>query len=295
MVSRHHPASHLRLKSSLNYRFVFLMMGVLCLIQVPLLLIAFAVGCYYRMDSGTLPVGIGAAVMLIAGALFCLIGRHSSRYDAGRREGLLSVSLSWFVVSILGMIPLYVGQFVPSIADAFFETIAGITTTGASVITDVEILPRSILFWRSILQWEGGIGIVVFLVAFLPMAGESAGMMFDNETTGVVHERFVPRIGVMAKWIVLIYVTLSIICVLLLWAGPMTLFDAVCHGATCISTGGLSTKNTSIEYFDSRYINWVVVIFMILGATSFRLLYLATIGRQPLKLVQDREFRWFIS
>lgn len=271
------------------------MMGVLCLIQVPLLLIAFLVSCYYGMDAGAWPVGITALVIAFVGLILSIIGRNSSRYDAGRREGLLSVSLSWFIVALLGMLPLYLGEFVPSMHDAFFETIAGITTTGASVITDVEALPKSILFWRSILQWEGGIGIVVFLVAFLPMAGESAGMMFNNETTGVIHDRFVPRVGVMAKWIVLIYVSLSILCVLLLWAGPMSLFDAVCHAATCISTGGLSTKNNSIEHYDSIYIDWVLAVFMVLGATSFKLLYLATIGKQPKRLLQDREFRWFIS
>lgn len=294
MIHHHHFDSHAKLRGGLNYRFVLRVLGVLCLIQVPLLLIAFLVGYHFGVDEGTCPVGITAAVMLVAGALMTFLGRYSSRYDAGRRESLLSVSISWFVVAILGMLPLYLGHFVPTLCDAFFETIAGVTTTGASVIRDVEALPRSILFWRSILQWEGGIGIVVFLVAFLPLAGESADLMFNDERIGMVRDRFIPRIGVLAKWIILIYVVLSILCVLLLWAGPMSLFDAVCHGATCISTGGLSTKNNSIEYYDSVYINWILAIFMVLGATSFKLIYVVTIGRQPKKLFQDQEFRWFI-
>lgn len=286
---------HISSPSNFNHRFVLLVMGVLCVIQVPVLLIALLVSLYYGTDAGAIPVSVTAGVMLLVGAILCLLGRHASRYDAGRREGILSVSLSWFVVGTIGMLPLWIGGFVPTVGDAFFETIAGLTTTGASVITDIEALPKSILFWRSILQWEGGVGIVVFLVAFLPIAGGSAGLMFENETTGVTHDRFVPRVGVMAQWIVLIYAVLTVLCILLLWAGPMSLFDAVCHGATCISTGGLSTKNNSIEYFDSRYINWVVIIFMIVGATSFRLLYLAIICRQPSKLFKDSEFRWFIS
>lgn len=276
-----------------NHRYVAKMIGFLCTLQVPFLLIAIFLSLYYK-DAGLRPLEITAGVMTVVGLVLLILGRNAKEYNSGRREGMLSVAMSWFIVSAIGMLPYYLGGFVPSLADAFFETISGFTTTGATILSDIESLPPSILFWRSITQWVGGIGIVVFVVAIIPIMGGSASLLYNSETTGVTHERFLPRVGMMAKWVSIIYVSLSVLCVLLLWAGPMELYDAVCHAATCISTGGFSPRNASIAAYDSFYTEAVTVVFMLTGATNFSLLYFA-LRRQPGKLFHDVELRVFFG
>lgn len=283
-----------KVTKSLNYRFVSAVIGVLCMLQVVFLGLALAVSLYYK-DAGMSPILITMGIMLVFGVSLFLIGRHSDDYQTGRRESMMTVTLSWFVVSLIGMLPYYLGGFVPSLSDAFFETISGFTTTGASVISDVEALPRSILLWRSTTQWEGGIGIIVFMVALVPMIGENASMVFNSEIPGVTHERFTPRIGVMAKWLIGIYVAWTALAVLLFWAGPMGLFDAVCHALTSISTGGFSTRNTSLSWWESGYTEVIAGVFMMAGAISFTTIYF-TISRKDIKrLLRDSELKWFIS
>lgn len=268
-------------------------MGFLCTLQVPFLFVAMLLSLYYT-DQGLKPLGITMILMIIVGVGLLILGRNAKDYNAGRREGMLSVALSWFVVSLVGMLPYVLGGFVPTVADAFFETISGYTTTGATILIDIEALPPSILFWRSVTQWVGGIGIVVFIVALVPIMGGSASLLYNSETTGVTHERFLPRVGMMAKWVSFIYVALSILCAGLLWAGPMELYDAVCHATTCISTGGFSPRNSSIAAYDSFYTQVVTVVFMLLGATNFSLFYFALRGRSE-KLFKDIEVRAFLG
>lgn len=276
-----------------NYHFVCMMLGRLCLLQIPFLLLSIAVSFYYN-DGGLQPLFSSAGIMLGIGLLFLLAGRSPDCYNAGRREGMLSVTLSWLVVSLIGMLPYKLGGYVPSVADAFFEAISGFTTTGATIFSSIESLPRSILLWRSITQWEGGIGIVVFAVAILPILGGTASQLFVSETTGVTHERFTPRSGTMAKWLYGIYFFLTLLCILLFWVGPMSLYDAVCHGLTCISTGGFSTKNASLAAFDSRYIEGIAALFMFLGSTNFALLFYA-LRKKHYRFWEDTELRWYIA
>lgn len=277
-----------------NYRFVCLMMGRLCLLQVPFLLLSVLVSLYYQ-DAGLKPLLQCIGAMIGVGLLLCLAGRSSNLYNAGRREGMMSVTLSWIIVSLVGMLPYKIGGYVPGWSDAFFETISGFTTTGATIFSEVENLPRSILLWRSITQWEGGIGIVVFAVALLPIMGGSASHLLVSETSGVTHERFTPRSGVMAKWLIGIYLMLSATCLLLFCLGPMGWFDALCHAMSCISTGGFSTRNDSLAaYANSPYTQAVATLFMIIGAVNFTLLY-HSLRNQHSKLWRDTEFRWFIG
>ncbi len=283
---------NVKLSTTFNYRFVFRMIGHLCLLQVPLLMIATAISLYYK-DSGLVPLYTTAGCMAVVGILLSVFGRNAKSYNAGRREGMLSVALSWFVVSLIGMLPYKLGGYVPTFADAFFETISGFTTTGATILPDIEALPRSILFWRSVTQWVGGIGIVVFVVALVPLMGGSASLLYNSETTGVLHERFLPRVGMMAKWVSIIYIFLSLLCILLLWAGPMGLYDAVCHATTCISTGGFSPRNASIAAYDSRYVEGITTVFMLAGAINFTLFYFALRGKSG-KLFKDVEVKAFL-
>lgn len=276
-----------------NFRFIFLLLGVLCFIQVVFLLCAASISSYFH-DTALKPLLYTTLIDSILGLILILSSRGYKMYDTGRREGMVSVTLSWLVVAILGLLPYYLGGFIPSLPDAFFETISGLTTTGSTILNDIESMPRGILFWRSVTQWMGGIGIIVFMVAIIPILGESASLIYDHESSGVTHDRFAPRFTVVAKWISVIYVSLTVLCIFLLWLGPLGLFDAVCHGLTCISTGGFSTFNDSIAGFNSHYTYMVLTLFMFMGAVSFSLSYFALVRRDPMKMVRDTEFQWFV-
>jgi trk system potassium uptake protein TrkH len=192
------------------------------------------------------------------------------------------------------MLPFYLGGYVDNITDAYFETMSGFTTTGASILTDIEAMPKGILFWRSLTQWQGGIGIIVFTVALMPIFGGGAAQLFDAETPGITHERFRPRVTQVAKRLSGIYILFTLAVIGMLWAGPMDFFDALNHGLTTIATGGYSTKNASIGHWNSAYIEYTVTFFMFVGATNITLVYFL-FNRQPKKFFRDEEFRWFLS
>lgn len=238
------------------------------------------------------PLLISCAIMFLTGGTFFLAGRAAKDPGNGRREGMLIVTLTWLSLSFLGMLPYYLGGYTNSVVDAYFETISGFTTTGASIMTDIESLPHGILFWRSLTQWQGGIGVIVFTVAILPIFGVSASQMFEAETTGITHERFLPRVTQVAKRIWGVYLLLTICVFLLLLIGPMNVFDAANHALTLISTGGYSTKNTSLAYWNSAYVEYVSIGSMFIGALNMSLIYFCFKG-QLKRLFHDEEFRWF--
>lgn len=274
-----------------NFRFVARTIGVLCAVQIPFLLISLLFSYYYNDDAHS-AFWWSIAVAFVMGVVLTLLGRNNRRYSTGRKESMLTVSVSWIIISLIGMLPYCLGGYLPSVADAFFEAVSGYTTTGATMVQDVESLPRSLLFWRSVTQWQGGIGIIVFLIALIPMTGESASLVFNNETTGITHERFLPRVGIMAKWLVILYITFTAIGALLLLLGPMDLFNSVCHACTAIATGGFSTFNTSIAGL-GYYSKIVLVILMLIGAVSFSLIYFALVKKEPKRLFNDPETRAF--
>jgi len=156
----------------------------------------------------------------------------------------------------------------------------------------VEGLPHSVLLWRSLTQWQGGVGIVVFTVALLPIFGGGASQIYNAETTGITHDRFLPRISDVAKRLWAIYLAETVVLILLLWVGPMNLFDAVCHALTCISTGGYSTRDESVAAFDSIYTEYILALFMYIGSLNLTLVYFAVTGK-PMRLFKDEETRFF--
>ena len=277
----------------LNFKFVFKMLGLMLMLETPFMLSAAGVSFYYK-EGDLLPLLYSSGIMFALGALFYLIGFKTDEKKSSRREGMLTVTLTWVVYSFTGMLPYYIGGYIPSITDAFFETMSGFTTTGSSILTDIEALPKGILFWRSLTQWQGGVGMIVFTVALLPIFGGGASCLFDAETPGITHERFRPRIASVAKRLWGIYLFFTLLLIGLLWAGPMTLFDAVNHAFTCISTGGYSTKNASIAHWDSAYLEYVLSAFMLIGATNMTLFYFLINGK-PSKFFKDEEFRWYMS
>lgn len=263
----------------------------MCILETVFMSLATVVAFLYK-GNDFYPLLISSGIIFLTGVLLYMVGFRANEYTTGRREGMLTVTLTWTLLSFLGMLPFYLGGYVDNITDAFFETMSGFTTTGSTILTDIEALPKGILFWRSLTQWQGGMGMIVFTVALMPILGGGAIQMFDAETPGITHERFRPRITQVAKRLWGVYLFLTFVLVLLLWIGPMDLYDAVNHAMTAISTGGYSTKNASIAYWDSAYIEYVISLFMLIGATNITLIYFCLNGNVK-KLCRDEEFRWF--
>ena len=212
----------------------------------------------------------------------------------GLQEGFLIVSGAWILTSILGGIPYWLTGSVPTYLDALFETVSGLTTTGASVISDVEILPYSILLWRSLTHWLGGMGIIVLFLVFLKNLGADALHLFKAESPGPVVERVMPRIRHMAMTLWKMYVIMTVLLIILLLSAGMNLFDAVNHTFSTMATGGFSTKNTSILYYDSLAIELIIVFFMFVAGGNFGLYFLVWkngLGR----LLRDTEFKVYLG
>ena len=220
-----------------------------------------------------------------------LWGKNGKR-QLTRRDGYVLVSFTWIAFSILGTFPFYISGYIPSITNAFFETMSGFSSTGATILDDIEALPHGLLFWRSMMQWIGGLGIIMFTIAVLPIFGVNGLQVFAAEASGPTHDKIHPRIGVTAKWIWSIYAGITGILVVLLMLGGMDWFDSVCHAFTAISTGGFSTKQASIAYYNSPYIEYVLSVFMFISGINFMLLLLF-FNRKFKKAIHDAELKWY--
>ena len=239
-------------------------------------------------------VAVGSAVV---GGL-CWRFLHDPDSEIGVREGFLIVALAWVVLSLVGSLPFILTGVLPSFANAFFETMSGFTTTGATILggTDtppIEALPQCALFWRSFTQWLGGMGIIVLTLAILPILGVGGMQMFKAETPGPTADKLTPRVRETAKRLWIIYVGFTVVQVLLLLP-VMDLFNAINHAFTTMATGGFSTKNNSIADFGSAYTEWVIIVFMILGGISFTLHYRLLKG-DGLQLFRNTELRVYLS
>ena len=279
--------------NQINIRLVLKFLGITHMLE-SFFMASATVVAFCNKGSDFYPLLISCGIMLSAGMIFYFIGRNANDYHVDRREGMLTVTLTWLLLSFFGMMPFLLGGYIPDVTDAYFETMSGFTTTGATILNDIEVLPHGILFWRSLTQWQGGIGIIVFSVALMPIFGGTAMQLFDAEISGITHEHFLPRVTQVAKRLFFIYLLITAVLTMALWAGPMNLYDAVNHALTTVSTGGYSTKNESIAYWDSPYIEYLTVFFMSIGAINFSLLYFTFKG-QIKRLLNDGEFRWFYS
>ena len=198
----------------------------------------------------------------------------------------------WVVFSLFGSFPYMISGSIPNFTDAFFETISGFTTTGSSILNDIEALPHGILFWRSITQWLGGMGIIVLSLAILPVFGIGGMQLFIAEVPGPTPDKISPRITQTAKTLWGIYMLFTIVETLLLWIGGMSFYDAICHSFTTMATGGFSTKQASIAYWSSPFIQYVITFFMFLAGMNFTLSYMAIRGRFS-NVFKDEEFRYY--
>ncbi len=268
------------MNKKLIIRFISFLLVVVSLFM--LTSVAFAI--YYSENTIKSFVLIATCGLLLGILGITLTQKHSKNLN--RKEGFLLVSLSWIIVSAFGSLP-YVSIAHLSFTNAFFETMSGFTTTGASVLTDIEALPKSLLFWRSLTHWLGGMGIIVLTVAILPMLGIGGIKLIKAEAPGPSMEKISPRITETAKYLWLAYVFLSALETILLLAGGMNLFDALTHTFGTMATGGFSTKNSSIAYFHSAYIDWVIIVFMFLAGANFSIHFKLLTGK--FTAVKDEE------
>ncbi len=277
----------------INVKMIARVMGSLFLIEAGFLVLCLLISVLYR-EPDAMAFLVSAAITAAAGAVAALFGKKAEK-RFGRRDGYVVVTFAWIFFSLFGMLPFYLRGYVPDVTDAFFETISGFTTTGASILNDIESLPHGLLFWRSLTQWIGGMGIVFFTIAVLPIFGIGGVRLFAAEATGPTHDKVHPRIGVTAKWIWSIYLGLTFAEVILLLLGGMDFFDSVCHSLTTTATGGYSTRQDSIAAFHSSYIEYVVTVFMFLSGINFTLLYLLFLKANVKRLFRDTEFRWYMG
>ena len=273
-----------------NTRMVFRTMGALLLIEAVFMTLALGVSLWYgEADSDVFL--FSTIVTLLAGVIGLLIGRRAES-RMGEREGYLIVAMVWVVFSTFGLLPYYLSGQVPSFTDAWFESMSGFTTTGATIIPDLEVITHGLLFWRSLTQWIGGMGIIVLSIAILPIFGLNGMQLYAAEVSGLTYEKVSPRIADTAKMMWSIYVLLTITEVAALWLCGMDVFDAICHSFSTIATGGFSTHNNSLEYYDSAAIHYTVTFFMFISGINFVLLIYLLRGKAR-NFFQDEELRWY--
>ncbi|RTE53724.1 TrkH family potassium uptake protein [Arenibacter aquaticus] len=275
----------------LNSKIIFHLMGLLLLCNGFFMILAAVVSGIYD-DGATLDITLAAIVTMLVGVLGMFYTRNHKK-QVKRKEGYIIVTFGWLVMSASGMLPYLFSGTIPDLTNAFFETISGYTTTGASVVDDIEALPEGILLWRSLTHWIGGMGIIVLAIAILPLLGIGGMQLFAAEAPGPSSDKLHPRITDTAKRLWLIYFSYTVAETILLKLAGMSFFDAVNHSLATLSTGGFSTKNASMAYWnDEPLIQYIVILFMFLAGSNFVLSYYAFKGKVQ-KVIMDEEFKFY--
>ena len=273
-----------------NFRIVFQTLGLLLVIEGIFMWLCIPVSMLYN-DHELIPLGLAGLISIASGGTMYLVNFRTVK-SLSSRDGFLIVTIGWILFSLFGTLPFIISGAIPSFTDAFFETMSGFTTTGASILQDIEAMPHGLLFWRSLTQWLGGMGIIVMSLAILPLLGIGGMQLFVAEVPGPSPDKLHPRIKETAQKLWAIYIIFTAAETILLWAGDMNLFDSVCHAFTTMATGGYSTKQASVAYWDSPYIHYVITFFMFLAGTNFTLSYFALHLRFD-KIWKNEEFRYY--
>ena len=272
----------------MNYRMIARILGMVLLILAALLVLPLIAGLCYGENVLNFAVTIAAAAAL--GGIFMLF-RPKNR-DIYAREGFTAVGLSWILMSLLGALPFVISGDIPHYVDALFETVSGFTTTGSTLLTDIEGMSRGCMFWRMFTHWIGGMGVLVFIMAVLPMSGEHSMHIMRAEVPGPVVGKLVPRARKTAAILYLIYMGMTAVETVLLLCGGMSFYDALLHAFATAGTGGFSTRGAGIAAFDSLYIEVVISVFMLLFAVNFNLYFLLLMGRVR-DVLKNQELRCF--
>ncbi|MFP4092339.1 MAG: TrkH family potassium uptake protein [Cyclobacteriaceae bacterium] len=275
-----------------NWKVLINILGVLLMFNGGFMLLCLIVSAFYQDSAWEALLG-GGGISFITGLVIWLATRKQKDKELRSKDGYLVVTMGWVLMSFFGSFPYVLSGAIPSYPDAFFEAMSGFTTTGATILTDIEVLPKDILFWRSLTQWIGGMGIIVLAVAILPILGIGGMQLFIAEAPGVTPDKLKPRIKDTAKRLWIIYIGLTLLETVLLLLGGMNFYEAFSHSLTTMATGGFSTKNASIAFYDSAYLQYVITIFMFLAGTSFALTYFAFKGSFD-KVWANEEFRYYL-
>lgn len=275
---------------NINFRIIGNVLGLLLGFNALFMILCIPASVYFNIDD-VIPMGFSATATGGLGLMMWALTRSSEKPNIRKREGFLIVTLGWVVMALSGTLPYMMSGSVTSFTDAFFETMSGYTTTGASIINDLDAIPRDILLWRSMTQWIGGMGIIVLAVAILPVLGIGGMQLFVAESPGLKPDKLAPKIRDTAKRLWLVYVGLTFVEFLLLKVAGMTWYDALNHALTTMATGGFSTYNTSVADFTPA-VQYIMIVFMFLAGTSFTLTYFGLTG-QVKKLVKNEEFRFY--
>jgi trk system potassium uptake protein TrkH len=275
----------------LNYKIIIRTLGFLLIGEGLFMILPLIVAGIYN-DGDTLSFLYSALITIIVGVVSMTL-TFKAKKNIGRREGYVIVGLVWVFFSLFGSLPYVFSGSIPNYTNAFFETISGFTTTGSSILNNIEEMPHGILFWRSLTQWLGGMGIVVLSLAVLPAFGIGGMSLFTAESPGIAPDKVNPKIKDTAKILWNIYLMFTAAETILLMFGGMDFFDAICHSFTTMATGGYSTKQASIAYWDSAYIQYVIIFFMIMAGTNFSLSFHAITGK-PRKMFRNEEYKFYL-
>lgn len=282
----------LRNRSYINIKMLLRVIGWLLMIEALFMVAPCIVGLIYGEDS---VIGFLICLGITAGCGMTMVSLRPSSREMGKREAILLTGLTWVILSLFGMIPFLICGTHFNVTDAFFETMSGFTTTGASVLNTLEGVPKSILLWRCVVQWIGGLGIILFTLAVVPMLNYQGGMqLFNAEVTGITHDKLRPRVSYTAQGLWFVYICLTTLLIILLCFSQMSVFDAVCYGLSTMSTGGFSNSDMSVTELDDLYIKIVLLVFMFLGGVNFALIYKGAKGDLKSALKNDA-LKWYIG
>lgn len=277
---------------NLNLKLIYRFLGITSILNGLFMWLSLPFSFYYDEPSkwGILSAGI---ITIAIGLILYFFNKPDNK-KIQKKEGYLIVTLGWLILSITGMLPYLLSGSIPSTTNAFFETISGYSTTGSSILTDIESMPKGILFWRSATHWIGGMGIIVLTIAILPLLGIGGMQLFMAEAPGPSTDKLHPRITDTAKRLWQIYVLLTIVQFLLLKVAGMNWFDALNHAMATVSTGGFSTKNASVAHWNGApMIQYIIIFFMFIAGTNFVLTYFALKGKIR-KVIQSEEFKYYL-
>lgn len=277
----------------MNYRTVFHTLGNILIIEGIIMILPLITAFIYHESIPAKAFSIAIIIALITGFLLTRIKKQQKKMMQAR-DGFVIVALSWVAISLIGALPFYLSREIPSFVDALFETVSGFTTTGASILIEIEALSNSLLFWRCFTNWLGGMGILVFMLAVLPLKGESTLHILKAESTGPAVSKIVPRMRESASILYIIYCVLSILELAALLGCGMPLFDSITHTFATAGTGGFSIKNNSIGFYESSSIRTVITIFMFLFGVNFNI-YFLLILRRAKEVFKDTELRTYLG
>ena len=279
--------------TKLNKKLIFYLIGMLLIFNGSAMIISAIVSLIFN-DGVIKEIALSAFLTIVIGSIIMLFNKDNIR-QINKRDGYVIVTIGWLTMVLSGILPYYFTSSIDTFPNLFFETMSGYTTTGSTILNDIEALPKSIIFWRSMTHWLGGMGIIVLAIAILPLLGIGGMQLFSAEAPGISSDKIHPRISDTAKRLWIIYVGLTFLETILLKLAGMNFFDAINNSMSNIASGGFSSKNESIAYWnDVPIIQYIIIFFMFLAGTNFILIYFGLTGNFK-KAIKNTEFKWYIS